>query len=91
MEKYDYTYDGSIEYCYPETDVLKNKLGIKDDNALTIAEREITSIKLLMLYNMPIMENIQKEKKLCGLNKSKFIERMAYYNGRRYYCRRQYV
>ena len=134
MEKYDYTYDGSEGYCYPETDVLKNKLGIRDDNALTIAEREITSIKLLMLYNMPIMEtfnfetlckihkiifedifewaglirrgdflskgnsifcrgqyieenaktimgNLQKEKILCGLNKSKFIERMAYYMG----------
>ena len=39
MEKYDYTYEGSENYCYPGTDVLKNKLGIRDDNALTIAER----------------------------------------------------
>jgi cell filamentation protein len=134
MEKYDYTYGGSEGYCYPGTDVLINKLGIRDNNALTIAEREITSIKLLMLYNMPIMktfnfdtlskmhkiifedifewaglircgdflskgdsifcrgqyieenaniimENLLKEKNLCGLNKSKFIERMAYYMG----------
>ena len=134
MEKYDYSYNGTEGYCYPGTDVLKNKLGIKDNNALTIAEREITSIKLLMLYNMPItkifnfdtlckihkiifedifewaglirhgdflskgnsifcrgqyieenaktiMENLQKEKTLCGLNKSMFIERMAYYMG----------
>jgi cell filamentation protein len=57
MEKYDYTYKGSEGYCYPGTDVLINKLGIKDDNALTIAEREITSLKLLMLYNMPIIED----------------------------------
>ena len=28
-----------------------------------------------------IMGNLQKEKTLCGLNKSKFIERMAYYMG----------
>ncbi|GHV36593.1 hypothetical protein AGMMS49546_02230 [Spirochaetia bacterium] len=55
MEKYDYIYKGSEGYCYPGTDVLINKLGIKDDNALTIAEREITSLKLLMLYNMPII------------------------------------
>jgi len=41
MEKYDYTYEGSESYCYPETNVLKNKLGIRDDNALTVAEREI--------------------------------------------------
>ena len=27
------------------------------------------------------MGNLQKEKILCGLNKSKFIERMAYYMG----------
>jgi len=134
MEKYDYIYDGSEGYCYPGTDVLINKLGIKDDNALTTAEREITSLKLLMLNNMPtmktfnfnflckihkiifedifewaglirrgdflskgnsifcrgqyieenakiIMDNLQKEKYLCGLDKSKFIERMAYYMG----------
>jgi cell filamentation protein len=134
MEKYDYTYEGSEDYCYPQTDVLKNKLGIKDDNALTIAEREITSLKLLKLYNMPAMgefnfetlckihkiifediyewaglirqgdflskgnsifcrgqyivenakiifKNILRENNLCGLKKSKFIERMAYYMG----------
>jgi cell filamentation protein len=57
MEKYDYTYTGSEDYCYPGTSILKNKLGIKDDNALTIAEREITSLKLLLLYNKPIIEN----------------------------------
>jgi cell filamentation protein len=134
MGKYDYTYEGSENYCYPETEVLKNKLGIKDDNALTIAEREITSLKLLKLYNMPLMsefnfetlckihkiifediyewagkirrgdflskgssifcrgpyivenakiifENILKENNLLGLNKSKFIEKTAYYMG----------
>lgn len=134
MEKYNYTYEGNESYCYPETNILKNKLHIKDDNALTIAEREITSIKLLMLYNMPIpkkfdldhlsnihkiifediyewagqirrgdflskgssifcrgqyiienanviMTKLQKETGLCGLNKQKFIERIAYYMG----------
>jgi cell filamentation protein len=68
MGKYNYTYEGSGEYCYPGTDILKNKLGIKDDNALTIAEREITSLKLLMLYNMPIMEKINFQN-LCKIHK----------------------
>lgn len=38
MEKYDYTYEDSEGYCYPGTDVLKNKLGIRNDNVLAIAE-----------------------------------------------------
>ncbi|MDR1524666.1 MAG: Fic family protein [Tannerella sp.] len=132
MEKYNY--EGSESYCYPGTDVLKNKLGIRDDDALTMAEREITSLKLLKLYNIPAVEefnfetlckiheiifediyewagqirrgdfllkgnsifcrglyvvenaktifgDISKENNLCGLNKSKFVERMAYYMG----------
>ena len=134
MEKYEYIYKGSEGYFYPGTDVLINKLNIRDDNALTIAEKEITSLKLLMLNNMPIiekinfenlckihkiifediyewagiirqgdflskgnsifcrgqyiienankiMDNIQKENYLCELDKSKFIERTAYYMG----------
>ncbi len=134
MKKYNYIYEGSEGYCYPGTDILRNKLNIKDDKALTTAEREITSIKLLMLYNMPllekfdltnlckihkiifediyewagqirrgdflskgnsifcrgqyiienaniIMKNLQAENGLHGLQKEKFIERMAYYMG----------
>jgi cell filamentation protein len=134
MKKNNYTYDGTESYCYPGTNVLKNKLGIRDDDALTIAEREITSLKLLTLYDTSTPEkfnfetlckihqiifgdiyewageirredflskgnsifcrgqyvvenakiifgNISKENYLCGLNKSKFVERMAYYMG----------
>ena len=54
MEKYDYNYEGSEGYCYPGTNVLKNKLEIKNEDTLALAEREITSLKLLMLFNMPI-------------------------------------
>jgi cell filamentation protein len=68
MEKYDYTYEGSESYCYPKTNVLKNKLGIKNDNALTIAEREITSLKLLKLFNMPIINEFNFET-LCKIHK----------------------
>jgi cell filamentation protein len=134
VEKYNYTYEGSENYCYPGTDILKNKLGIRDDVALTVAEREITSLKLLKLYKIPTVEefnfetlckiheiifediyewagqirrgdfllkgnsifcrgpyivenakiifgNISNENDLCGLNKSEFVERMAYYMG----------
>jgi len=68
MEKYDYTYEGSESYCYPGTNVLKNKLGIRDDNTLTVAEREITSLKLLKLYNMPIVNEFSLGT-LCEIHK----------------------
>jgi cell filamentation protein len=68
VEKYNYTYEGSENYCYPGTDVLKNKLGIKDSNILTIAEREITSLKLLKLYKAPTFEEFNFET-LCKIHK----------------------
>jgi cell filamentation protein len=68
MGKYDYVYQGSEGYCYPGTDVLKNKLGIRDDEVLTIAEREITSLKLLMLYDMTIIKTYDL-KNLCKIHR----------------------
>jgi len=100
MEKYDYTYDGSESYCYPGTDVLKNKLGIRDDNALTIAEREITSLKLLKLYNMPLIskfdfESLRKVHKIIfediyewagQIRRGDFLSK-----GNSIFCRGQYI
>lgn len=43
FSKYDvYTTVQSL-YCYPDSDVLKNKLNIRDRNELKQAEEEITS------------------------------------------------
>ena len=47
MENYKYIYKGSEGYFYPGTDILINRLNLRDENALAIAEREITSLKLL--------------------------------------------
>jgi len=100
MEKYDYSYEGSEGYCYPETDVLINKLGIKDDNALTIAEREITSIKLLMLYNRPVNDKLNFDT-LCNIHKVIFediyewagdIRQGDFFSkGNSIFCRGQYI
>lgn len=68
MERYDYIYEGTEGYCYPGTDVLKNKLGIRNDDALTIAEREITSLKILKLYNISIMDKFDFDT-LCKIHK----------------------
>ena len=45
---YDYEYEWDREYCYPDSNVLINKLGIKDHDELVTAEREITSLKIAM-------------------------------------------
>ncbi|MCK9397338.1 MAG: putative adenosine monophosphate-protein transferase Fic [Methylobacter sp.] len=52
MDKYDTSND---HYCYPNTAVLKNKLGITDEKALEEAEREITKTSTLDVksYNPP--------------------------------------
>ena len=73
MKKYDYTYEGSEGYFYPGTTVLKNKLKIKNEDALITAEKEITSIKLLMLYNMPIMDKFEFDN-LCNIHRIIFSD-----------------
>lgn len=36
MTKYNYSYYGSEEYCYPGTNILKNKLNIKNNENLIL-------------------------------------------------------
>lgn len=46
MKNYSYDYEWDIEYCYPDSNVLINKLNITNSDDLSVAEREITSVKL---------------------------------------------
>ena len=46
LDKYSYDYEWDKEYCYPNSYVLKNKLNIKNQEDLSNAEREITSLKI---------------------------------------------
>ena len=60
FSKYDvYTTTQSI-YCYPDSNVLKNKLNIRDNKLLKTAEEEITLIKQMELLNNPIKGNFSK-------------------------------
>lgn len=60
FSKYDvYTTVQSI-YCYPDSDVLKNKLNIKDRDKLKQAEEEITALKQYMLMETPIKGRFTK-------------------------------
>ena len=42
------------KYCYPDTDVLINKLDIRDLDKLHIFERKLTMLRLLELLDKPI-------------------------------------
>ena len=60
FSKYEvYTTVQSI-YCYPDFDVLKNKLNIKEIHELKQAEEEITSLKQYMLLESPIKGRFTK-------------------------------
>ena len=45
------------KYCYPDSEVLKNKLNITDKNELFEAEKELTAIRLKELQDKPIKGN----------------------------------
>ena len=47
-------------YCYSGTNVLKNKLGIKNNKSLAIYEAKITAAKLLILRESGISGNFDK-------------------------------
>ncbi|MBQ3427426.1 MAG: Fic family protein [Clostridia bacterium] len=60
FSKYEvYTITQSL-YCYPDTNILKNKLNIKDFELLKKAEEEITAVKQLELLQNPIRGNFTK-------------------------------
>lgn len=60
FSKYDmYTTVQSI-YCYPDSDVLKNKLNIREKDELKQAEEELTALKQYMLLESPIKDRFSK-------------------------------
>ena len=60
FSKYDvYTTVQSL-YCYPDSDVLKNKLNIRNRDELKHAEEEITALKQYMLMESPIKGRFTK-------------------------------
>ncbi len=56
-QDYTYDYEWDSEYCYPATNVLINKLNIRNAEDLAIAEREITAIRLAVAKAEPIKGN----------------------------------
>lgn len=61
MKDYSYDYEWDKQYCYPHSFVLKNKLDITDKDALSVAERELTSLKLAAAMIDPIKGKLDFE------------------------------
>lgn len=58
-------------YCYPDTDILKNRLNIHDQKQLLKAETRIVSIRLYQLYDNPVNGGFDF-KHLCNIHKHIF-------------------
>ena len=56
-DKYKYSYVNDGSYCYPNTNILKNKLNIIDDDELHNHERKLVSLRISELFDNPIKGN----------------------------------
>ena len=56
-DKYKYSYVNDGSYCYLNTNILINKLNIKDDEELHKQERKLVSLRVSELFDNPIKGN----------------------------------
>ena len=68
---YEYSYEWDIRYCYENSNVLRNKLGINDAEALHVAEREIVAVRVLEAKRTPIRGKLDF-KHLCDIHRYLF-------------------
>lgn len=54
-------------YCYPDSDVLINKLGVRDKEVLSSLERRLTMLRIMDLVKNPLGGNFDFTH-LCGVN-----------------------
>lgn len=60
FSKYDVYTTVQSMYCYPDSDVLKNKLNIRDKEELKRAEEEFTAVKQLVMLQEPLRGRFTK-------------------------------
>lgn len=53
MDEYEYYYEGAEFYCYPNTKILINKFGIRDEQKLNDIERELAYLKAVKFEEEP--------------------------------------
>ena len=54
MDRYKYTYEKTVNYCYKDTDVLINKLNITNEKDLYRAERELVALRMSQFNDNPL-------------------------------------
>ena len=52
--KYKYFYERTNTYCYPNSDVLINKMEITNDSDLYVAENELVGLRVTEMLENPI-------------------------------------
>ena len=72
-QEYDYFYDDEADakYCYPGTNVLKNKLDIRDLDTLHMAERDYSSVRQTEIMMQGVTGDFSF-KHLCSIHKQLF-------------------
>ena len=72
-QEYDYFYDDEqdTKYCYAGTNILKNKLNIRDLDILHEAERDYSSVRQAELSNLGVTGDFSF-KHLCSIHKQLF-------------------
>ena len=72
-QEYDYFYDDEqdAKYCYPGTNVLKNKLDIRDLDTLHEAERDYSAVRQAELVGQGVTGDFSF-KHLCSIHKHLF-------------------
>lgn len=61
FSKYEIHTTVQSRYCYPDSDVLKNKLNIRDKAELKRAEEDFTAVKQLVLLQNPLQGRFTKK------------------------------
>ena len=83
-QEYDYFYDDEqdAKYCYPGTNVLKNKLDIRDLDTLHEAERDYSAVRQAELVGQGVTGDFSF-KHLCSIHKHLFSDVYSWAGGTR--------
>ena len=77
FSKYELYSTAQSLYCYPDTNVLRNRLNIRDADALKAAEEEISALKQYALLQQPISGRFSKTH-LCRIHRFLFEDIYAF-------------